>query len=62
MTVTSVATGASVTADPRGDFTLPGQPAGRTARLRVTGRGLHQQVDVPPSSDPVVIHCDIQEV
>jgi hypothetical protein len=62
MTVTSVATGTSVTAGPRGDFTLPGQPAGRTVALRLTGRGPHQQVDVPPSTDPVVIHCDIQEV
>jgi hypothetical protein len=63
MTVTAPGTGAGVSTDERGDFVLPGQPAGRTVALHLSGRGLHLQVDVPPeATDPVVIHCDLEEV
>jgi hypothetical protein len=63
MTVSSPTTGTSVVTDPGGDFTLPGQPAGRAVQLRLSGRGLHLRVDVvPATTDPVVIHCDPQEV
>lgn len=63
MTVAVPVTGASVVTDARGGFTLPGQPAGRVIVLQLSGHGLRMQVDVAPeATDPVVIHCDIEEV
>lgn len=63
MTVSVPATGSSVVTDTRGGFILPGQPAGRSIVLQLSGRGLHLQVEVAPeTTDPVVIHCDIEEV
>lgn len=63
MTVAVPATGSSVVTDARGGFTLPGQPASRAIVLHLSGHGLHLRVDVAPeTTDPVVIHCDIEEV
>lgn len=63
MTVASPATGASVVTDNRGGFVLAGQPAGTAVLLHLSGRGLHLQVEVvPEATDPVAIHCPIEEV
>lgn len=63
MTVASPATGASVVTDNRGGFVLAGQPADSAVLLHLSGRGLHLQVEVgPEATDPVVIHCPIEEV
>jgi len=63
MTVASPTTGTSTITDTRGGFVLPGQPADRAVLLQLSGRGLHLQVEVgPEATDPVVIHCPIEEV
>ena len=63
MTVASSATGTSVVTDPKGGFVLPGQPAGRAVPLQLSGRGLHLRVEVgPEATDPVVVHCPLEEV
>jgi hypothetical protein len=63
MTVGSPATGTSVVTDNRGGFVLGGQPATGTVALHLSGRGLHLQVEVDAeATDPVAIHCPIEEV
>jgi hypothetical protein len=63
MTVTAAGTGNSVVTDTSGGFALPGQPAGSPVPLHLSGRGLHLRVEVvPEATDPVVIHCPIEEV
>jgi hypothetical protein len=63
MTVASPATGTSVVTDNRGGFVLAGQPADTAVLLHLSGRGLHLQVEVvPEATDPVAIHCPIEEV
>ncbi|HKD97018.1 MAG TPA: hypothetical protein VKB69_05375 [Micromonosporaceae bacterium] len=63
MTVASPATSTSVITDTRGGFVLPGQPVDRAVLLHLSGRGLLLQVKVgPEATDPVVVHCPIEEV
>jgi hypothetical protein len=63
MTVTALATGAAVVTGGRGEFRLPALPGGRAIVLHISGRGLQLQVEVPAeATDPVVIHCNIEEV
>jgi hypothetical protein len=62
MRVEVVATGHSTHTDSNGHFVLAGVPAGEPARLRVSGRGRYLLAEVgTPSTDPVVIHCNIEE-
>lgn len=61
--VTVAATGATVYTDHRGRFAFPAVPAGKPARLLLSGRGLELAAELAaPSDDPVVIHCDLEEV
>jgi hypothetical protein len=63
MTVASPATGTSVVTGNNGRFVLAGQPVTSAVLLHLSGRGLHLQVEVDPeATDPVVIHCPIEEV
>jgi len=49
--------------DGAGRFELTGLLPGDSARLLLSGRGLHLQAEVATATaEPVVIHCDIQEV
>lgn len=60
--ITVTAGGRSARTDPRGEFTLPGQPGDRTVPLHLSGRGRHLRADVATqSAEPVVIHCDFEE-
>ncbi|HEX6683726.1 MAG TPA: carboxypeptidase-like regulatory domain-containing protein [Candidatus Limnocylindrales bacterium] len=61
--VAVAATGAAVHTDHRGRFAFPAVPAGQPARLLLSGKGLELVADLAaPSDDPVVIHCDPEEV
>ena len=49
--------------DSRGRFVLAGVTGTEPVRLRLSGKGLHLDALVQPdSADPIVIHCDLQEV
>jgi hypothetical protein len=62
MRVEVASTGHSTNTDSNGQFVLAGVPAGEPARLRVRGRGRFLLAEVEePSTDPVVIHCNIEE-
>jgi hypothetical protein len=62
MRVELASTGHSTQTDSNGQFVLAGVPAGEPARLRVRGRGRYLLAEVEtPSTDPVVIHCTIEE-
>jgi hypothetical protein len=63
MTVAAPITGASVVSGDRGEFRLPALPGDRAIVLHISGHGLLLQVEVPPgTTDPVVVHCNIEEV
>jgi len=54
--------GHSTQTDSAGRFVLSGVPADEPARLHVRGRGRYLLAEVErPSTDPVVIHCDMEE-
>lgn len=56
-------TGAATYTDHRGRFAFPALPAGRTARLLLSGKGLELVADVAaPTDEPVIIHCELEEV
>jgi hypothetical protein len=61
--VTVAGTGATTYTDRRGRFAFPAVPAGQPARLLLSGKGLELAADLAaPTDDPVVIHCDLEEV
>jgi hypothetical protein len=61
--ITVTGAGRTTHTDPRGEFTLPGLPGNRAVPLHLSGRGLHLRAEVAaPTTEPVVIHCDIEEV
>ena len=61
--ITVTGAGRTARTDPRGEFTLPGLPGERTVPLHLSGRGLHLRAEVAAhTAEPVVIHCDIEEV
>ncbi len=62
MRVEVASTGHTTHSDPNGEFVLAGVPSGEPARLRVRGRGRYLLAEIDtPSTDRVVIHCDIEE-
>lgn len=62
MRVEVASTGQATHTDSRGRFVVSGVPAGEPARLRLRGRGRNLLADVEaPSTEPVVIHCTIEE-
>jgi len=62
MRVEVASTGHSTHTDSNGQFVLAGVPAGEPTRLRVRGRGRYLLAEVEtPSTEPVVIHCNIEE-
>lgn len=62
MRVEVVSTGHSTHTDSNGRFVLAGVPAGEPVRLRLRGRGRSLLAEVEaPSTDPIVIHCNIEE-
>ena len=63
MRVEVVGVGASTYTDSGGTFSFAGVPGDAVVRLRLSGRGRHLEADVEPgSTDPVTIHCDLEEV
>jgi hypothetical protein len=63
MRVEVVGIGASAYTDRSGGFVFAGVPGEGALRLRLTGRGRRLEADVEPgSTDPVTIHCDLEEV
>jgi len=61
--ITVTGAGRTTHTDPRGEFTLPGLPGNRAVPLHLSGRGLHLHAEVAtPTAEPVVIHCNIEEV
>lgn len=61
--VTVIDTGASVYTDGYGRFGFPALPAGQTVRLLLAGKGLELVAEVTaPADEPVVIHCEMEEV
>ncbi len=68
ITLTAPATGSATRTDARGEFVLPGLPAGHPVLLHLAGRGLRMQAQVDSAqvdsgaTEQVVIHCDIEEV
>lgn len=62
MRVEIASTGHTTHTDSNGRFVLAGVPAGEPARLRLRGRGRYLLAEVEaPSTDPVVIYCNIEE-
>jgi hypothetical protein len=63
-----VATGTSTYTDATGSFDFAALPADQPTRLRLRGkdRPLLAELDAPITSgsvtDPVIIHCDLEEV
>jgi len=56
-------TGASTYTDQHGRFWFAALPAGRPARLLLSGKGFDLVAEVAaPSTEPVVIHCEFEEV
>jgi hypothetical protein len=56
-------TGTTSYTDNRGRFAFPALPAGRPARLLLSGKGVELVADIAaPTDEPVVIHCDLEEV
>ena len=63
MRVEVVGVGASAYTDRSGGFAFAGVPGAGALRRRLTGRGRRLEADVEPgSTDPVTIHCDLEEV
>ena len=61
--ITVTGAGRTTHTDPRGEFTLPGLPGNRAVPLHLTGRGLHLRAEIAATTtEPVVIHCKIEEV
>jgi len=55
--------GATTYTDNRGQFAFAALPAGRPARLLLSGKGFDLVAEVAtPAADPVVIHCEFEEV
>jgi hypothetical protein len=63
MRVVVADTGAVTYTDNRGQFAFPALPEGRPVRLLLSGKGLDLVAEVAaPSAEPVVIHCETEEV
>jgi hypothetical protein len=61
--VVAIDSGATAYTDNRGQFTFAALPAGRPARLLLSGKGFDLVAEVAtPTTEPVVIHCDFEEV
>lgn len=63
MRVQLSSTGAATRTDAAGRFSFAAAPAGERAHLRLRVKQHSLSADAgPPSSEPVVIHCDAKEV
>jgi hypothetical protein len=61
--VVAADSGATTYTDNRGRFTFAALPAGRPARLLLSGKGFDLVAEVATSTtEPVVIHCEFEEV
>lgn len=61
--VVAADSGATTYTDNRGRFAFAALPAGRPARLLLSGKGFDLVAEVAtPATDPVVIHCEFEEV
>ncbi len=59
--IAAVGLGTAALADGHGEFVLDAVPAVGPTRLVVTGKGLHLDLEVEPSTQPVDLHCAFEE-
>jgi hypothetical protein len=61
--VVATGSGATTYTDNHGRFEFAALPAGRPARLLLSGKGVDLVAELAtPSTEPVVIHCEFEEV